>query len=151
MKFGAVLFALIVSLATLSEAQVREPCTNLTDSAISVHYGHYSEAVKRKGCLDSLCFIFELPDTVSGPQVSNWSAEQGIRSWTIRSMSVLRPEADSVKVITLKVPMVKNDPNLFKAIFAIMQTFRRTFNIEHCGLYTKYSLQDLSSDPGRKK
>jgi hypothetical protein len=106
--------------------------------------------VKRHGRLDSLCFIFELPDHAIVPQVSKWSTERGVRSWFSRSNSILHPDVDSVSFVVLKLQMTENDPRAFIEKFAIAKEFRRTFNIEHCGLYTKYSLQDLSTGRSRK-
>lgn len=142
-------FALLVSIPLGAHAQMKEPCTNFSDSAISRHYGYYTESVKRHGRFDSLCFIFELPEPTIVPQVRIWASSRGIRSWFNRSMSILNSGADSVNVVVLKLQMTEDDPHSFEARFGIVKEFRRTFNIEHCGIYTKYSLKDLSSHRSR--
>lgn len=131
---------------------MREPCTNMSDSAIASHYTRYSESVKRKGRLDSLNFILEFPDQEILPRVRAWATERGIRSWGAHSTrSVLDPEASSAQLVVLKVRMSEDDPKVFKAIFTDIQAFRHTFGLEHCGIYSQHSLSDLSKGRGEKK
>jgi hypothetical protein len=132
-------------------SQMTDPCTNLSDSAISANYAKYSSSVKRHDRLDSLNFIFELPHHLKITDVTIWVKEQGGRCWFNRLKSVLMSGVDSANVVFIKFKVAENDPESFRDVFARIQQFRRTFNIAHCGIYTKYSLKDLSSNQKRAK
>lgn len=151
MKAIPIVFALALSVAMTCSAQQRETCKNLTDSAINEYQGRYLESMKRKNRLDSLSFLFELPNGVKVSQAKNWCDEHGARCWTNRGKSIVGTDSDSADFVVLKLPVKNSGQYTFSALFADVIALRQKMKIEHCGIYTHYQLQNLTPTLGSGK